>query len=190
MTWALEPHQVALLFEASGRTREKERDRAILCLCLDAGLRRREIPSLKVRAVDIRRGTISIMSGQRRRIIRFGQATSVALAPFIAGRTPSATLLTDRRGRPVTDRVVHEQLRRIGELAGLGEWVTNRHTRRTFVRMIATCHAAPVALHIAGHAGHRIRQASPGAALAAQFAGQWMSPLDLILVNGRVRAAS
>jgi site-specific recombinase XerC len=179
--WTLTPWQVRALCEASARTREAARDRAILCLCLDAGLRRREIPHLRVRDVDLQRGVVSIGAGLDRRRVRLGATALDALAPFVHERHASERLLVTRSGTPVTDRTVHEQLRRLGELAGMGEWVTNRHTRHTFVGAIAAAHPAPVVLRLAGHAGHRIRPVPAEAALRAQFEPAWVSPLDAML---------
>ena len=189
-TWSLTANQVRALYEACPRTRESARDRAILCLCVDAGLRRREIPGLRVRSVDLERSVVSIGSGPSRRLVRLGAESFEAVAPFLRGRRGTDPLLVSRSGEPVTDRIVHEQLRRLGELAGMGEWVTNRHTRHTFVEAVAGHYSADIVLRIAGHAGHRVKAASAEFALRAQMSSGWTSPLDEMLGRaGRRRVA-
>lgn len=186
----LYPNQVRALYEASARTRESARDRAILCLCVDAGLRRREFPNLRCRDVDLVRGVVTVRGSTSPRRIRLGSTSLEVLAPFCRDRRLGDPLLTSRTGASVTERSVHEQLRRLGELAGMGEWVTNRHTRHTFVAGVAARHPAQVVLRLAGHAGDRVRPASAGVALSAQFEPGWTSPLDALLgAAGRRRAA-
>jgi hypothetical protein len=114
-------------------------------------------------------------------VLRIGSTTLQAILPFVVGRRPDDALLTSRLGTPVTERTVHEQLRRLGELAGMGEWVTNRHTRRTFVAAVAARYPAAVALRLSGHAGDRVRPVSAEAALSVQMEPDWVSPLDAML---------
>jgi hypothetical protein len=113
-----------------------------------------------------------------------------AIAAFVCDRRVTEPLLVSRAGAPVTDRSVHEQLRRIGELAGLGEWVSCRHTRRTYISAIARCHLAPVALRLGGHAGFRIRPVSIEDALQAELGLAWTSPLDEMLARVERRQAA
>lgn len=165
--------EVLLLIPAAARTRHPARDLAILSLAVDAGLTRSEISGL--RSVDLEDADVLHVAGLRPRAIRLGQACLNALEP-LRGQRDGGGLL------PVTDRVVHEQLLRIGELAGIGEWVTCRHTRRTFISSIAEAgHDIPVLLRLAGHAPGRVKPATIDEALEAQFTAGWRSPLDTML---------
>jgi site-specific recombinase XerC len=186
----LHPNQVRALYDASARTREHARDRAILSLCLDAGLRRDEVPVLRARDVDLRTDVLATGTGACRRRVRLGTAALEAVAPFVREGRPTEPLLVSRAGTPVTDRTVHEQLRRMGELAGLGEWVTCRHTRRAYVAAMAVRHSASIALRLRGHAGFRTRPETVEEAQKAQFRQPWVSPLDELLARaGRRQAA-
>lgn len=180
-TRELSSNDVAAMLTATARTRERARDQAILALCLDAGLRRGEVASLRVKDVDLSTSVLTVPDGVRRRQIRLGSTSSAALKPFATGRDLGSPLLVARSGRQTSERTVHEQLRRIGDLAGLGEWVTNRHTRRAFIGVMAMQHGAPVALRLGGHMGGRIRRASCEEALRSQQRPNWVSPLDHML---------
>ena len=71
---------------------------------------------------------------------------------------------------------------RIGEIAGIGEWVTCRYTRRTFISSIAEAgYDIPLLLRLAGHAPGRVNPANIDEALEAQFTAGWRSPLDTML---------
>ncbi len=177
----LSSNGVAAMLTTTARTRERARDRAILALCLDAGLRRGEVANLRVRDVDPSTSVLTVADGVRRRQVRLGSTSSTALAPFVTGRDPDGPLLVARSGRQTSERTVHEQLRRIGDLAGLGEWVTNRHTRRAFIGVMAMQHGAPVALRLGGHMGGRVKPASCEEALRSQQRPDWVSPMDHML---------
>jgi integrase len=176
----LDAHEVTLLFEAAHRTRDSSRDLALFCLAADAGLRRSELVAARSSDFDPTRRVLIVGSSARRRVIRLGYIATAAVTG-VQGRSPGEALFVDRHGRPVTERVVHEQLRRIGELAGLGEWVTCRHLRRTYISSIATDLPTAIALRLAGHTGARVRPASVDEAVAAQSAHGWRSPLDTLL---------
>lgn len=177
----LSAHDMTIMLAATARTREHARDRAILVLCLDAGLRRGEIAGLRVGDFDPLTSVLTVAEGVRRRLVRLGSTSCAALAPFITDRVGASPLLIARSGRRSSERTVHEQLRRIGELAGLGEWVTNRHTRRGFIGLVAMLHSAPVAMRLIGHLGGRVRPASCEEALEAQQVEGWVSPMDGML---------
>ena len=185
--WSLDPHQTALLLAGSDATRHPARDRAIATICLDAGLRRREAVALRVGDLDTGTWTVSVGMGVTRRVIRLGRYSRLALEQLLdTDRGDSSPLLVSRAGVAVTARVIHEQLSRAGELAGLGGWVTCRHTRRTYLQVIAGTHPLPIVMRLMGHAGDgRHRPASITEALEAQFDDAWVSPLDTLMSNAR-----
>jgi integrase len=176
----VDAHEVTLLYEAAHRTRDSVRDVALFCLAADAGLRRSELATARSSDFDPSHRLLSVGSGARRRVIRLGSVAAAALAA-VRPRGLGEALIVDDHGRWLTERVVHEQLRRIGELAGLGEWVSCRHLRRTYISSIAADLPTAVVLRLAGHAGARLRAATVDEALAAQFTARWRSPLDVVL---------
>ena len=188
--WSLDASQVALVIAASGRTRRSARDRAIAALCVDAGLRRHEAIALRMADLDRARWTVSIGLGATRRVIRLGYHSRLALRDLGTDRPEDSPLLVSTGSVTLTARVIHEQLRRAGELAGLGEWVTCRHTRRTYLQTIAGVHPLPVVVRLMGHAGNgRHRPASIREALDAQFHDAWVSPLDALIAKAQDSAA-
>jgi hypothetical protein len=139
------------------------------------------INRILVSDIDPVTGVVRLGRGPRERLIRIGDTARAALVPFL-DRAPAEPLLISRRGAPLTDRVVHEQLRRIGQLAGLGEWVSCRHTRRTYLRAVAQMYPADVLLRLLGHSGSaRMQPASSADALAMQLAHELPSALDSLL---------
>lgn len=178
---------VERLYRGSSRTREWLRDRALICLCVDAGARRREIPGLRVGDVDRMRWTVTLGAGPSARTVRLGLATARALQPFMT-RCATEPLLVSRSGRPITPRVVQEQLRRIGELSGVREWVTTRQLRRVFVAVVTGWHDVGVALRLAGHLGSRVAPSSVLEAAAAQQHLQ-RSVLDHLLEQSRAKVS-
>ena len=188
--WALDAEQVALVVAASGCTRHPFRDRAIVALCIDAGLRRHEVLAMQMADFDFTLCTVSVGTGAARRVIRLGHTSVLTLRDLGADRPRRSQLLVFERDAPVTARVVHEQLRRAGELAGLGEWVTCRHTRRTYLQAVARAYPLPIVMRLMGHAGDaRHRPASAQQALEAQFEDPWVSPLDALVSEARETVA-
>jgi integrase len=184
-------NHVAAMFAATDLTRERARDRAIVALCLDAGLRRGEIEDLRDCDIDPLSGVLSVADGGRRRLVRLGSTALAALAPFLDDRPLGSPLLVSRSGRPASERTVHEQLLRVGELAGLGVWVTNRHTRRAFLSAVARQHGASIAMRLVGHVGGRVRPATCDEALRAQQGRDWVSPMDRMLgITARLEGTS
>lgn len=181
--------EVDAIVDAARRTREPVRDLAIVALCIDAGPSRAELAAVRPADLDAGRGLLAIGSGPTRRLVRLGafalSAVSGALAPADAPH-----LLMARDGRPLTERTIHEQLLTIGSLAGLGHWVTVRHTRRTFVAAVAVDHDLRVAMRLTGHGSVRYPAASMDEAVRAQFGARWVSPLDRMLAAARERAAA
>jgi integrase len=169
---------VAALLAATDLTRERARDRAIVALCLDAGLRRGEIEDLCVRDLDHLNAVLTVADGGRRRLVRLGSTALAAVAPFVDDRPLGSPLLVSRSGRPASEREVHEQLLRVGELAGFGAWVTNRHTRRVFLSAVGRQHGVSIAMRLVGHVGGRVRPATCEEALHAQQRRDWVSPMD------------
>jgi integrase/recombinase XerD len=110
------------------------RDRAIIMLLLDTGLRASELCRLTVKDLDLQSGTITVrpfMSGikSRPRIIPFGNVTKKALWRYLAVRNTEYKgdeLFFSREGHPMDRNSLRKLLNRLGERAG----VPNVHPHR------------------------------------------------------------
>lgn len=174
---SLSPSQVAALLASADHTREAARDRALVSLCIDTGPHRAELAAASRRDFDTERKLLWLGSGETRRAIRLSDRTvDAVLAAWRAA--PAEDLLATRSGRPLTPRTIHEQLLTIGALAGLGQWVTARHLRRTFIVSVAGRYPLPVAMRLAGHSSSRLPAASWDQAIDAQFGAGMLSVLD------------
>ncbi|MHB8398919.1 MAG: tyrosine-type recombinase/integrase [Candidatus Limnocylindrales bacterium] len=184
--------EVGALWEAADRAREVSRERALLALCLDTGGSRSEIARLTQGDLDLDLGVLTIGSGPKTRIVRLGVESPLALTALPWSSDPDAPLVRSRSGAALTARTIHEQLKRLGDLSGVGDWVSSRHTRRTW--LAETVRAATlevgVIITLAGHRPPRIQRATADAALAAQYLPGWVSPLDRLLADGSTNRVS
>lgn len=116
------------------RTRHKlkdaDRNRAIILLLLDTGMRASEICGLKILEVDLRnRYVIPFGKGDKERKLPFSARTGQVLFKYLASRKDeraSAPLFTTESGRPL-DRV---QLLKLLTTAGERAGVSNVHPHR------------------------------------------------------------
>jgi site-specific recombinase XerD len=125
------------------------RDRALILLLVDTGLRAREVCRLKVDDLDIKGRMLTVVvKGGQREFVFFGQTTAERLESWLRVR-PSAngtatvfvSLGGNTPGRPLTTRGLRSNLKRLGERAGL-RGVTTHAFRRGFA-CIATQAGAP-----------------------------------------------
>lgn len=177
------------LIQAASLTRYSARDTALVAVLLDAGPSRAELVRTRVIDYDPIHGVLQLGSGAKRRAVRLGEAAIDALRDTRSS-TGSDALIAAADGRPITARTVHEQLLTIGVLAGLGDSVTCRRTRRTYHAAIANAYDIPTVMRLLGHGSKRRPAADLETALAAQFASGWQSPLDLALEVSRHRQAA
>jgi integrase/recombinase XerC len=116
-----------LLAALDGRCDTKAlRDRALLRLLYDLGLRRAEVVGLDVADVDLAAGTVAVLGkGRTQKVnLTLPPATRAALAAWLAVRSvPSGPLFTslDRasRGRRLSGMGVYLVVRQLGECVGL-----------------------------------------------------------------------
>lgn len=110
------------------------RDRAIVMLLLDTGIRASELCRLTIKDLDLQNGTITIrpfMSGikSRSRIIPIGNVTKKTLWRYLASRNTEYRgdeLFFSREGHPLDRNSLCKLLVRLGERAG----VPNVHPHR------------------------------------------------------------
>jgi site-specific recombinase XerD len=119
-----------LLDGASGR------DRAILLLFLDTGLRLSELAGLRL--ADLRaNGSLKVMGkGSRERIVPVGTAARQALVRYLRERgvDPNGPIFRSRRGGPLGARGIQQLFRRLKLRAGLPGRCSPHTLRHTFAR--------------------------------------------------------
>lgn len=106
------------------------RNRAIIFLLLDTGLRATELCNLKVRDADMRnRRIITIGKGNKERLIPFSAGTAATIWKYLAQRTNDlldSPLFVTGEGEALNRDDLLKMLRRLGERAG----VPNTHPHR------------------------------------------------------------
>lgn len=114
----------AILAACAGTDFEARRDKALVLLLLDTGMRRGEITGLKLDDVDLDDGVALVLGkGRRPRSCPFGAKTAQALDRYLRARASHAQagrsdLWLGARG-PLTDSGILQVLRRRGAAAGL-----------------------------------------------------------------------
>jgi integrase len=175
MLTELNAHEVAALFAAAAATRHPARDSATIALLLDTGSRRGELAALAGDDLILDTGWVWIGDPNRRRPLRLG-AKATELVTLAADGQPDQFL------RELTERTVHELLRRIGRSA-IERSLTCRDTRRTWLTLSAKSIPMPLLVTLAGHQLARVPPIGPTELIEAQMAAEWISPLDRIVTK-------
>jgi len=132
----LQPEHVrALLEQANPKTFLGLRNKVLMLLMLDSGLRLSETLHLKLRDVDMAGGTVLVMGkGRKERRVPFAKVTRQGLDVFLAARrrivVPSELLFISRDGRELTSRHIQIMIKRYGERAGIHGVRVSPHTLR------------------------------------------------------------
>ncbi len=133
-----EPDVLALLRTLDADSQQPERDRAIVLLLLDTGLRLSEAASLRVRDVDLIEGRCRVLGkGGRERVVPVGRKTRRALRHCLAGRgmlLPDDALFIGRGGRPLQPRGIQQLVRRLSRRTPLASRCSPHVLRHTFAR--------------------------------------------------------
>ncbi len=114
------------------------RDRAVVLLLLDTGLRLAEL--LQLRVGDLRPdGTVRVMGkGSKERIVPIGATARRAVVRYIAGRgaasRPGDALFVGARGAPIERRMLQKAIADLGRRAGVGTRCSPHTFRHTFAR--------------------------------------------------------
>ncbi len=167
-----------------GTTFEDRRDLAIVCLFADTGIRRSELASLTIDAVDLDHRIIAVLGhGRRPRVVPFGAKSAEAIDHWLRIRAAHklaalADLWLGTAGRRFTDQAVRQMLERRGTEAG----VANLHAHR-FRHTFAHQHLADGGNEgdLMMLAGWRSRQmlSRYASSMAAEHArASYRSPLD------------
>lgn len=133
-----EPDVLALLRTLDEVSQQPERDRAIVLLLLDTGLRLSEAAGLRVGDVDLIEGRCRVMGkGGRERVVPVGRKTRRALRHCLAGRghlRPDDALFVGRGRRPLHPRGIQQVLRRLSGRTMLSARCSPHVLRHTFAR--------------------------------------------------------
>lgn len=116
-----------------------DRDRCIILLLVDTGLRASELCDLRIADLDMSRNRITVRHGKgdKARFVQFGKRAAKALWRFLTPRLPAAdderliTVGPQDDPRPMDRRQLGLQLARIGERAGVPNVYPHRF-RHTF----------------------------------------------------------
>ena len=112
-----------------------ERDRAIILLLVDTGMRASELCNLRIRDLDVANHRVHVMGkGRKERLLPIAARTSQAIWRYLATRDTkrdSAFLFATKTERQLERNNVRNTLKRIGERAGVSG-VTMHRFRHTF----------------------------------------------------------
>ncbi len=129
---------LALLRALDAASQQPERDRAIMFLLLDTGLRLSEAAGIRVRDLDLIEGRCRVLGkGGRERVVPLGRKTRRALRRCLAGRgmlRPDDALFIRRGGRPLHPRGIQQVVRRLSRRTALASRCSPHVLRHTFAR--------------------------------------------------------
>ena len=96
------------------------RDRAIIILMVDTGLRRFEVCDLTIGDVDVREGLLTVRKGKgnRMRLVPLSARIAHLLSPLLAG-PPESPLFRSDRGSALTTRQLNRIVANTGHRSGL-----------------------------------------------------------------------
>ena len=121
---ALTPKEIERLMDScSGNDVLEVRNKAILSIFLDTGLRVAELADLKISDVDVNTGSILVRHGKggKQRVVRIGNRAQKALWKYVTiyRKGDSDRLLIGRCYEPLSLRGVKMIVRRLGEKSGV-----------------------------------------------------------------------
>ncbi len=124
LPWVPEDETIRKLLQACPETYEGRRNKALVALLADSGLRISEALRLRIENVNFATRTINVRSGkgQKDGVGFFGAETAQHLRSWLAKRKeaqPEDHLFTDKRGRSLTRSHGVHILHRLSERAGL-----------------------------------------------------------------------
>jgi len=121
-----------LLLLCSGNTFLAVRNRAIILLFLDTGLRLAELANIQLRDVDFDRGLIKVIGkGSKERVVRMGKRTQKALLHYLLKRNDSyPSLWVTEERTPLHRAGVQVAIKRLCHRAGITDAKPGVHTFR------------------------------------------------------------
>jgi len=97
------------------------RDKAIILILYDTGIRLQELAGLKVSDIDLGNGLLKVLGkGNKERMVRIGRITIKALWYYLKVRAnPRQELWLTEERRPIQADGIAQSIRKIGKLAGM-----------------------------------------------------------------------
>ena len=127
----LSPDEVQRLFIAADQTRNARKNRAILTVMLDTGIRRGEACRLLIEDVDLVHRQMAVFGKDREeRLVPFGEKTVLALVDYWSGRTDDIPTAFHGLHGPLSPAGLHSIIRRRGQAAEVA--VSPHRVRHTF----------------------------------------------------------
>jgi len=121
--------------ESENELPNAERNRAIILLLLDTGIRASELCELRIHQLDVRNQRLTVLGkGSKERTIPFSARTGQVLWRYLAQRkdaTAGEYLFTTKEGRPLDRMQILHTLSHIGQRAGVS-YVNVHRFRHTF----------------------------------------------------------
>jgi site-specific recombinase XerD len=121
-----------LLLLCSGHKFIDARNRAIILILLDTGLRLKELAAIQLKDIDIERGIITVMGkGARERSVRMGKAARKALFRYLLLRNDQLPCLwLSEERRPISKNGIKEAVANLCDRAEIKEARHGPHTFR------------------------------------------------------------
>jgi site-specific recombinase XerD len=140
---ALSSQEVRLLLDQSlSKNSIDVRNRAIVMMLLDTGLRLFELANLQLEDVNKRTGSILVRRGKgaKQRVVRIGFTTQKALWKYVTvyRRGDSKSLFLNRSGQPLDINGIKIMIRILGKKAEVNKFHVHR-LRHTFAISFFTC---------------------------------------------------
>ncbi|MBI5629904.1 MAG: tyrosine-type recombinase/integrase [Elusimicrobia bacterium] len=184
-------HVRTLLAQADPKSFLGLRNKVLMLLMLDSGLRLSEALKLRLPNVDVPGGTVLVMGkGRKERRVPFAKVTRQALEAYLVARrrivVPSDLLFISRHGGELTSRHVQIMIKRYGERAGIQGVRVSPHTlRHTCATQYIINGGDPFSLQqILGHSTlEMVRQYVHLANRDVYDAHRRYSPMDRLLAN-------
>ena len=137
-----EPDIRALLSAIDTGSEQPDRDRALVLLLLDTGIRLSEAASLSVHDVDFLEGRCRVMGkGAKERVVPIGRKARRAVRQMLARRGKpgaSAPLFAGADGRPLAPHGFQQVIRRLSARADLSVRCSPHILRHTFAPLVPT----------------------------------------------------
>jgi len=114
------------------------RDRAMILIFADTGIRLSEMAGIVKADIDVQRMTIKVLGkGRKERIVGIDRRTLAAIVKYVQHRTDDCpSLIVTSTGKPLTSNGIYQVIRDIGKRAELKETRNSPHTfRHTFATL-------------------------------------------------------
>ena len=133
-----EPEIRALLAAIEGGSEQPDRDRALVLLLLDTGIRLSEAAGMTVHDLDLIEGRCRVMGkGAKERVVPVGRKARRAVRQMLVKRgnpVASAPLFAGADGRPLAPHGIQQVMRRLSERADISVRCSPHILRHTFAR--------------------------------------------------------